>query len=123
MLVVVKKPRIRVEIEGIGTKAIYRVLKKEYPTLEINPIAPEDEEYELIEDSEWYKEMQAGWHIGKTLRVRRKNKLLTQKQLSEMTGISVPNISAMESGKRNIGAKTARILATALNCDVSDFIA
>ena len=48
--------------------------------------------------------------------------VLTQKQLSEMTGIAVPNISKMEKGSRNIGANTARKLAAVLECDISDFI-
>ena len=86
-------------------------------------IEDNDDEYVNCETSDWYKEMKANWHVGDTLQVRRKNKLLTQKQLSEMTGISVPNISAMENGRRSIGAKNARILATVLGCDVSDFIA
>ena len=124
MLVVAKKPRIRVNIEGVGEQKVYDILKKEYPTLRIEKEnTREEDEYVDSESSEWFKEMKANWHVGDTLQVRRKNRLLTQKQLSEMTGISVPNISAMESGKRNIGAKTARILANALNCDVSDFIA
>lgn len=124
MLVVAKEPRIRVSIEGVGAQKVYKILKKEYPTLKIEKgKINDDDEYVDCETSEWYKEMRANWHVGDTLQVRRKNRLLTQKQLSEMTGISVPNISAMENGKRNIGAKNARILATALNCDVSDFIA
>lgn len=81
-----------------------------------------DNEFENIDDSEWYKKINAEWHIGKTLKCRRINKGLTQKQLSEMTGIAVPNISKMEKGSRNIGANTARKLAAVLECDISDFI-
>lgn len=40
---------------------------------------------------------------------------MTQKQLSEITGIPQRHISEMENGKRGIGIKRAKILADALN--------
>ncbi|WP_287283516.1 helix-turn-helix transcriptional regulator [Treponema sp.] len=43
--------------------------------------------------------------------VCRENKGWTQKELSERTGIAIPNISLMEAGKRPIGARTAKKLA------------
>lgn len=55
------------------------------------------------------------------LSIRRENKGYTQKQLSDMTGIAVPNISLMESGKRKIGKVNAKKLALALDCDVAVF--
>lgn len=54
---------------------------------------------------------------GMYLRGARHRENLTQRQLSEMTGISVPHLSAMENGKRTIGKKNARLLADALNID------
>ncbi len=42
---------------------------------------------------------------------------LTQKQLSERTGIPIRHISEMENGKRPIGKKNATRLAEALNCN------
>ncbi|MBO6176574.1 MAG: helix-turn-helix transcriptional regulator [Treponema sp.] len=54
--------------------------------------------------------------------VCRENKGWTQKELSERTGIAIPNISLMEAGKRPIGARTAKKLAEALGCDAGDFI-
>jgi len=40
---------------------------------------------------------------------------ITQKVLSELTGIPQSHISEMENGKRQIGKKRAKILAKALN--------
>lgn len=123
MLVVAKKPRIKIEIDGIGINAVIEALREKIPSIQIMEIDTDmDNEFENIDDSEWYKKINAEWHIGKTLKCRRINKGLTQKQLSEMTGIAVPNISKMEKGSRNIGANTARKLAAVLECDISDFI-
>lgn len=66
--------------------------------------------------------MKKTWNVGKTLRVRRINKGITQAELSKQTGISVPNISQMENGRRTIGANVARKLASSLDCPISDFL-
>ncbi len=47
---------------------------------------------------------------------------LTQKQLSELTGIPQRHISEMENGKRVIGKKNAHKLAKALNTDYRMFL-
>jgi len=47
---------------------------------------------------------------------------LTQKQLSEKTGIPQRHISEMENGKRAIGKKNARLFAEALNIDYRIFL-
>ncbi len=47
---------------------------------------------------------------------------LTQKELSEHTGIPIRHISEMENGKRPIGKKNATKLAEVLNCNVSSLI-
>ncbi|MDR2694927.1 MAG: helix-turn-helix domain-containing protein [Deltaproteobacteria bacterium] len=56
------------------------------------------------------------------LRGGRTKEGLTQKQLSEMTGVPRCHISAMENGKRPIGKKMARILAVALKLDARLFL-
>ena len=56
------------------------------------------------------------------LRGGRAKEGLTQKQLSEITGIPRCHISAMENGKRPIGKKMARILAAALKLDARLFL-
>ncbi|OEU64506.1 MAG: transcriptional regulator [Desulfobacterales bacterium S5133MH16] len=47
---------------------------------------------------------------------------LTQKQLSELTGIPQSHISEMENGKRPIGKKRAKILAKALDVGYKIFL-
>ncbi len=51
------------------------------------------------------------------LRAYRNREGLTQKQLSELTGIPQHHISEMENGKRSIGKERAKKLAEALHCD------
>lgn len=51
------------------------------------------------------------------LRAYRYREDLTQRQLSEMTGIPQRHISEMENGKRSIGKELAKKLAQALNAD------
>ncbi|MBC2696143.1 MAG: helix-turn-helix transcriptional regulator [Desulfobacteraceae bacterium] len=47
---------------------------------------------------------------------------MTQKQLSELTGIPQSHISGMENGKRAIGKKTAKTLARVLNINYRVFL-
>ena len=56
------------------------------------------------------------------LRGSRGRESLTQKQLSELTGIPRRHISEMEHGKREIGKERAKKLAAALYCDYRLFL-
>ncbi len=56
------------------------------------------------------------------LRGGRTKEGLTQKELSERTGIPRSHLSAMENGKRPIGKKNAAKLAEALNLDPRLFL-
>ena len=47
---------------------------------------------------------------------------MTQKELSELSGIPQSHISAMENGKRPIGKKRAKILAEVLNVGYKIFL-
>ena len=47
---------------------------------------------------------------------------MTQKRLSELTGIPQSHISDMENGKRSIGKKRAKILAKVLNVGYKIFL-
>jgi transcriptional regulator with XRE-family HTH domain len=55
-------------------------------------------------------------HLTPNERLRHLRELqeLSQIELAEMTGISQSNISAMETGQRNIGRERAIVLAKAL---------
>lgn len=58
------------------------------------------------------------------IRIRevREQKNMTQRELSNLTGISVQCISRYECEQRNIDLKTAAMLAEALGCTVDDLI-
>ena len=121
MLAVAKTPHINVEFRGIGTDIVINALRSYVPNIRIDE---NEDENELVEseDCEWFKEIERSWHSGKTLRVRRINRNYTQKKLSELTGISVRNISKMENGKVAINKDFAELFAIALDCHASDFM-
>jgi len=121
MLVAEKTRHINTHIYGKGADQLIEVLRKQIPTLEIIPENDEEELSEICE-SEWFAEMEREVSSGMKLRIRRENKGWTQAELSERSGIAIPNISLMEADKRGIGVRSARKLADALGCRVSDFI-
>lgn len=53
------------------------------------------------------------------LRVIRRHRLMTQKELSDLTGMSESHISNIESGS-NFSIRTAKKLATALRVTIDD---
>ena len=59
---------------------------------------------------------------GKVLAGARYKEGVTQRQLSEKTGIPQRHISGMENGKRVIGQKIARLFGEALNIDYRVFL-
>lgn len=59
--------------------------------------------------------------IGRRIAETRKEKGLSQMQLSELTGITSKNIANIEAGKYNTEIDTLAKIAKALNCKI-DFI-
>lgn len=57
--------------------------------------------------------------IGQTIKKYRKQKGLTLKELSELTGISISFLSDIERGRRNPSIENAVIIAKALSFDAS----
>ena len=53
--------------------------------------------------------------IGRAVYLWRSERRLTQEQLARATGISRPNLSDLERGKRELSLKSLRSLASALN--------
>ena len=111
---------------GSGLDLVQATLRNAYPSMKfldgIDAESDNDDEYIDSEDSEVMKAIGERMTGGDHLVVRRENKGLSQSDLSKLTGIAIPNISLMEAGKRPIGARTARKLAAALDCDAGDFI-
>ncbi len=112
MLVVAKTPPIRVEIFGEGMTELVAVLKNAIP----------DEEYVKPDDIPWFREIRDAWHPGDTIRIRRENAGMTQAELAAKSAIAFPNISAIENGKRAVGPRTAKKLATALGFDYRELL-
>jgi len=54
--------------------------------------------------------------VGESVRMIRELQGLSQNQLSSATGIPQSTISAIESGRVNLGVERAKVLATALKC-------
>lgn len=54
--------------------------------------------------------------VGESVRILRELQELSQRQLSEITGISQATISAIENNRVNLGVERAKVLARALKC-------
>ena len=70
-------------------------------------------------EKEWYtiEETFPDHHAGHRLRGARYREDISQRQLSQLTGVSVQNLSAMENGRRPIGKEMAKRLGATLNVD------
>lgn len=124
MLVAEKKHHIETYIYGRGADFLVEIIKKTLPDLEVTLEPEECSDDRLIssDSSEWYNSIRKTITPGVRLRIRRENRGMTQTELSEATGIAIPNISLMESDKRGIGLRTAKKLASVLGCSVSEFV-
>ncbi len=126
MLVAEKTHHINTYIYGQGSDYVIQILREKLPDIQVlqeeENSPDDDEEYIDSRDSEIMKEIEKQIKPGDVLKIRRENKEWSQAELSQRSGIAIPNISLMEAGKRPIGARTAKKLALALGCDVSDFI-
>ena len=54
--------------------------------------------------------------VGESVRILRELQELSQRQLSELTGVPQATISAIENGRVNLGVERAKVLARALHC-------
>jgi len=91
MLAVAKTPHIRVQITGVGARAVASALKKAIPGITIT----NDTDSEPLRGSGWYEKMEAELTPGRALHVYRGNAGLTLAALSLKTGIPVPHLSGM----------------------------
>ncbi len=81
--------------------------------------AEEEKEHYTIEEVFPYAEEEKPRVYLRGIRTRED---LTQKELSERTGIPIRHISEMENGKRPIGKKNAAKLAEVLNCNARSLV-
>lgn len=112
----------QVEIRFRGTRAEGVKLPRMAQALRVQDVTEWVlEEKELYNPEEVSPEL--AWNSGGiSIRGARGKEALTQKQLSELTGIAQHHISEMETGKRTIGKETAKKLASALNIDYRVFL-
>ena len=80
------------------------------------------DEDQFISVSELFPDMTGDKKPGAILAGARGKEGLTQKQLAARCGIPQGHISEMEQGRRPIGIKTARILASALTIGYKVFL-
>ena len=123
MQVVVKTPRIEINIKGIQIPArLMEVLKEEYGH-DLNLVKSDEDEVVDVFETSWYKEVSERMTPGKYLAIYRKNKKLTQEQLGKVLG-GVPrqHISNMERGRRAISLKMARNLSAILDTPIERFV-
>ncbi|GMR20395.1 MAG: hypothetical protein BMS9Abin36_0990 [Gammaproteobacteria bacterium] len=54
--------------------------------------------------------------VGESVRILRELQEMNQNELSQLSGIPQPTISAIENDRVNLGVERAKILAKALKC-------
>ena len=119
MLVVVKKPLIRVE--GEIPEELLQYLESKFDDLEITE--DDDDEWIDLEGSQWYQGMKKKMHPGRVVWVYRDNKGWSQRELGErLGGVHRQSISEIERGKRAISKKLAIKLAKIFDLPVDRFI-
>jgi DNA-binding XRE family transcriptional regulator len=112
----------QVEVRFRGTPANVIKLRRLAQALNVKDLTEwqlEEKEFYSIEELSPELTWNSG---GVSIRGARGKEGLTQKQLSELTGIAQHHISEMENGKRPIGKVTAKKLAGALNIDYRVFL-
>ena len=117
-----KHPTNQVEVRFTGTPANIIKLRRMAQSLKIKDLTEwnleEKDYYDLEELSP-----ETIWNSGGIcIRGGRGKEGLTQKQLSDLTGIAQHHISEMENGKRTIGKGTAKRLAEVLKLDYRLFL-
>src|SRR4030042_644026 len=119
MQVHVKTPQIKINIEGSVSNKLLKVLKEDFG----DKVVIEDDEYELAQNTDWYKKTSAKMTSGYHMKACRMSRGLTQIQMGEaLGGISKQNISGMENGRRTIGKEVAKKLAKIFNTSVDKFL-
>ena len=110
MLAVVKTPLIEISMNGPGVPELLKWIGKKF---DISVVSKVDDDSMRIEETAYYKEMNIN-RIGNLLAGARLKKELTQRKLSEMTGLPQSVISDYEKGRRKITRQAAIRLSSAL---------
>jgi len=119
MLVVVKKPHIRVT--GEVTRKLVDYLRSEFRDIEV--IKDRHEELIEVTTSDWYRSLRGTITPGENMRVYRELHNLTQEELGTRLGnFTRQNISNMENGHRTISKAVAKKLSELFDVSIEKFI-
>ncbi len=111
MLVLVKKPRIELSLQGERVGELVDWIRKKYD-ITILTDEPDDESVS-IESTEYWREMEKN-RIGNLLAGARLKAGLTQAELAEKLGIRQNMVSDYERGRRTYSGAMASRLSKAL---------
>ncbi len=109
MLAVARAHHINIRLKPRTPLKVVQAIREQYSKY-IETVNDEDDSEELVDikTTDWYKKMDSEMKPKDYLKTYRKARNLTQSQLSEMIGVSVPYLSDMETGKRTISRKKAK---------------
>jgi DNA-binding XRE family transcriptional regulator len=129
MLVVVKKPHIKfdINVEGRIPKnfliKIANLFKKEYGNDDVVVNYDDDGSLFDVFKSDWYKETKNKMTPSDYIKIYRENFKLTQVELGKkLGGLSRQYISDLEKNRRGISKVTAKKLADIFNVSVKRFL-
>jgi DNA-binding XRE family transcriptional regulator len=122
MLVVVKTPHTELQIKGIVSPLVLKVLKEEFgAALKIRDESSNNEVINVI-DTDLYKKFKASVTPGDYVRIYRENHSLSQTSLGEKLGVSRSYICDLEKGRRSISKAIAKKIAVLLHVPISRLI-
>ncbi len=114
MLALVKKPRIEISLHGENVDQLIDWISKKY---EVSILTSDESESIVIEETDFWKEMQSN-RIGNLLAAARLKENLSQAQLAEKLDIRQNMISDYERGKRRLSQTMAKRIAKTLRIKV-----
>jgi ribosome-binding protein aMBF1 (putative translation factor) len=111
MLVLVKKPRIELSIQGENVDELIEWIRKKF---EVSILTSDNADSVAIEEIDFWQEMQSN-RIGNLLAGARLKANLTQARLAEKLGIRQNMISDYERGKRRLSPEMAARISEILD--------
>jgi DNA-binding transcriptional regulator YiaG len=115
MLAIANQPRIEIIIRAkkIPTK-LMNFIRLEYPSAIVKRDA-DDSDGINFRELDWFKKVRASMLPSRNLKLLRKERKFSKKELSEKSGLTVALISDYECGKVKITKSVAKKLAVALD--------
>ncbi len=118
----VKTRLTKIDIAGDIHPKLLSVLREVYGS-RVKLIGDSKEEFVNAEDTPWFASMRDRLTPGKTMKLYRELRKITQEELGKKLGnVSRQNISHMERGTRPISKKTAKLLSALFKVPVDRFI-